>query len=53
LTNIEDDVDVRQTQVPAIQNGAWVAVTGQVKPGILGTRSRTFWASHIEWLPEP
>ena len=40
-------------KVPAIQNGDWVIVTGQLKPGVLGLGSRTFWASHIERLPEP
>ena len=38
--------------VPAIQNGDWVTVTGQLKPGALGLGGRTFWASHIERLPE-
>jgi len=40
-------------QVPAIQNGDWVVVTGQLKPGVLGLGGRTFWASYIERLPEP
>jgi hypothetical protein len=40
-------------EVPAIQNGDWVTVTGQVKPGVLGLGGKTFWASHIERLPEP
>ena len=38
--------------VPAIQNGDWVTITGQLKPGALGLGSRTFWASHIERLSE-
>jgi hypothetical protein len=38
-------------EVPAIKNGDWVVITGQLKPGVLGLRSRTFWASHIERLP--
>ena len=38
--------------VPAIQNGDWVAVVGQLKPGVLGLGSRTLWASHIERLEE-
>jgi hypothetical protein len=33
--------------VPAIQNGDWVNVTGQLKPGVLGLGGRTFWASHV------
>jgi hypothetical protein len=37
--------------VPAIQNGDWVNVTGQLKPGVLGLGGRTFWASHIQRLP--
>jgi hypothetical protein len=40
-------------EVPAIQNGDWVTVAGQLKPGVLGLGGRTFWASHIERLPEP
>ena len=40
-------------KVPAIQNGDWVIVTGQLKPGVLGFGGRTFWASHIERLSEP
>ena len=40
-------------EVPAIQNGDWVTVAGQLKPGVLGLGSKTFWASHIERLPEP
>jgi hypothetical protein len=48
LTPLEPAVDV-----PAIQNGDWVTVNGQLKPGALGLGSRTFWASHIERLPEP
>jgi len=40
-------------EVPAIQNGDWVNVTGQLKPGVLGLGGRTFWASHIERLSEP
>jgi len=40
-------------KVPAIQNGDWVIVTGQLKPGVLGLGGRTFWASHIERLSEP
>ena len=39
--------------VPAIQNGDWVIVTGQLKPGVLGLGGRTFWASHIEGLQGP
>jgi hypothetical protein len=34
--------------VPEINNGDWVVVTGQLKPGVLGLLSRTFWASNIE-----
>jgi hypothetical protein len=40
-------------ELPAIQNGDWVVVTGQLKPGMLGLGSRTFWANHIERLLEP
>jgi hypothetical protein len=39
-------------KVPAIQDGDWIVVTGQLKPGVLGLSSRTFWASHIERLAE-
>jgi hypothetical protein len=44
--------DQEPAKVPAIQNGDWVTVTGQLKPGVLGLGSRTFWASHIEGLQE-
>ena len=47
LTPLEPAVEV-----PAIQNGDWVTITGQLKPGALGLGSRTFWASHIERLSE-
>jgi len=40
-------------KVPAIQNGDWIIVTGQLKPGVLGFGGKTFWASHIERLSEP
>jgi hypothetical protein len=40
-------------EVPAIQNGDWVTIAGQLKPGVLGLGGKTFWASHIERLPEP
>jgi hypothetical protein len=39
-------------KVPPIQDGDWVVVTGQLKPGVLGLGGRTFWASHIERLAE-
>jgi hypothetical protein len=40
-------------EVPAIQNGDWVTIAGQLKPGVLGLGGRTFWASHIERQPAP
>jgi hypothetical protein len=40
-------------EVPAIQNGVCGTVAVQLKPGVLGLGSRTFWASHIVPLPEP
>ncbi len=40
-------------EAPAIQNGDWVIVTGYLKPGVLGLRSRTFLASNIEGLRWP
>ena len=40
-------------KLPSIQNGDWVVITGQLKPGVLGLGSRAFWASHIERLQEP
>ena len=39
-------------KVPAIQDGDWIVVTGQLKPGVLGLGGRTLWASHIERLAE-
>jgi hypothetical protein len=39
-------------RVPPIQDGDWIVVTGQLKPGVLGLGGRTFWASHIERLAE-
>jgi hypothetical protein len=37
-----------RASVPDINNGAWVIVTGQLKRGVFGLPSRTFWASDIE-----